>query len=296
MAKHFQSDTDTSLNTSLVSYWNLNESSGDRADFFGSITLTNINSVGSVAGKVHNAAVFVVASSQYLIHLDNAALSTGDIDFSFAAWVYLTNKTTDQYFIVKATDVNNYEYIVLYLQSIDRFFFGVTSGGTPVTAAGVAATTFGSPSAGTWYFIVASHDSVNNLLEIQVNNGTINSAAFSAGVFDGPNPFTLGSLSAVRLDEIGFWKKRLSTQERTDLYHSGTGQTMVDTVSQTVAADTDVQITGIIQTITTDIDIIFAAGTANINSDSEVINRATQQIEADTEIFSNRRTKEFFVK
>lgn len=53
----------TSLSTSMVSWWDLSETSGNRADSFGSNTLTNNNSVGSTQGPI----VTATANSRALI-------------------------------------------------------------------------------------------------------------------------------------------------------------------------------------------------------------------------------------
>jgi hypothetical protein len=54
-------------------------------------TLSNQLFSGSAAGqnrgRVGSAAQFIAGYSQYLSHVDNASLSTGDIDFTLAAWV-----------------------------------------------------------------------------------------------------------------------------------------------------------------------------------------------------------------
>src|SRR3954464_8446679 len=68
--------------TSLVSYWKLS----DVNDSVGGNTLTNGNTVTFTSGKIGNAATFVAASSQRLSHAANAALRTGDIDFTIPAW------------------------------------------------------------------------------------------------------------------------------------------------------------------------------------------------------------------
>ena len=61
------SNFSSSLFDDLVAYWNLNETSGDRADATGNgHTLTDNNTVGYATGKINNAASFVAANSGYL--------------------------------------------------------------------------------------------------------------------------------------------------------------------------------------------------------------------------------------
>jgi hypothetical protein len=90
------------LLTSLISYWNLNEESGTRAD---SVTatannLTDNNTVTFVAdGKQGNAANFVSANNESLSIASNSSLVCGDIDFTFGMWIRLTDKAA-RYFIL----------------------------------------------------------------------------------------------------------------------------------------------------------------------------------------------------
>jgi hypothetical protein len=79
----------------------MDEASGDRSDSFGGHTLQN-NGVPSVAGKIGNAGSFVVSDTAYLLHLNTSTLATGDIDFSFSSWFYLT--TTGEYTILSKQD------------------------------------------------------------------------------------------------------------------------------------------------------------------------------------------------
>jgi hypothetical protein len=71
---------------------------------------------------------------------------------------------------------------------------------------------------------------VANTINIQVDNATVNSAAYSAGVADGANGFRLGAQDNGvdfwngRIDAVGFWKRVLSGAEVTSLYNSGNGR------------------------------------------------------------------------
>lgn len=220
------------LTDGLVAYWKLDEVSGVRADALGVSSLVDNNTVGSAAGKISNAAVFVSASAESLSAVDSVTLSTGDIDFSFAGWVQVATKTADRTFIGKWDGPGNgREYEVYYYQPSDRFAFAVSPVGNGTGAASVVGSAGGSPSANTWYFLVAWHDSVANTINLQINNGTVDSVSYSSGVFDSSSAFVLGALSNGsvfldgRMDEVGFWKRTLSVAERGWLYNAGAGCT-----------------------------------------------------------------------
>lgn len=218
----------------LVAYWKLDETSGTRADSYGSNTLSeSASAVGYGTGKVSNAADFVKANSNYLYIYDNAALSMGDIDFTVAAWLKIDDKSTSSGIVSKwYGPINNREYYILYLTgATDRISFFVSNDGT--SSASINANNLGSPSTDTWYFIVAWHDSVNDTINIQINNGAIDSLSYASGVYNGSASFVLGSnrvgINTAPLDgmidEVGVWKRVLSSDERTELYNSGNGTT-----------------------------------------------------------------------
>lgn len=174
-----------------------------------------------------NAAQFVSASSQRLLHSDSVALSTGDIDFSLCAWSYLASKGADRPVAAKWNNTSSgLEYWIGYLASSDRFALTVSPDGINSTGQ-IVANSLGSPSVNTWYFICAIHDAVNDTISIQVNNGTVDSATYSSGVADGPSDFNIGSNVAAffdgRIADVGFWKKVLTTTEKTQLFNSGRG-------------------------------------------------------------------------
>jgi len=227
--------------TSLVSWWSLDEVSGTRNDSHGSNHLTDNNTVGSASGIKSNAASFVSANSEYLSISDNASISMGDIDFTICSWVQLKGSKAAYPIVDKHTTATNQrEYYLLYSLSFDRFTFTVSSNGTAQEF--VNADNLGSPSIDTWYMVCAWHDSVSNTINIQVNNGSVNSVSHSSGVFNGTSPLRLGAFitsvfSNGYTDETIIYKKVLNSDERTWLYNSGAGREYCE-VANTCATPT----------------------------------------------------------
>ena len=210
------------LLTNLQGYWTLDEASGTRADSSGNgNSLTDVNTVTQAAGKLSYAAQFTAANLERLTINDNTSLSMGDIDFTLCCWVYFD--TLPVAGLISKWNGTGDEY-TLYYDGVSRIKFGVDGGGGPVQ---VAADALGSPSTSTWYFVCAWHDSIANTINIQVNNGTINTAAHSAGVQDSNSVFRLGEISDNylngRLDGVGVWKRVLTQSERAYLYNYGSG-------------------------------------------------------------------------
>lgn len=223
---------DIPLASGLVSYWALDEASGTRNDSHGSNHLTDNATVAGTTGKISNAADFEAGNSEYLSLASNADVQTGDIDFTFAAWVNLESAAGLRTILSKFNNTSNLrEYLLDYSATTSRFRFTVSSNGTSTTT--VSADNFGAASLATWYFVVAWHDATANTINIQVNNGTPNSAAHTGGVFTGSAAFRIGAAVASGgapayfdglIDEVAFWKRALTDAERTDLYNSGSGR------------------------------------------------------------------------
>ena len=119
----------------LISWWELNEESGERADSHGVNNLSDINTVLFAAGKVGNAADFELTNSEELRIADGD--QTGlDIagDFTIAFWMKLEQLPStpgDLFMIVNKGDrgTNDRSYIV-YLTAIDEIGIFVSDDGT----------------------------------------------------------------------------------------------------------------------------------------------------------------------
>lgn len=136
------------------------------------------------------ASQFTAASSQYLSIADNAALSTGDVDFWVTGWAYLDNSGSARTLASKFKfgGSNDREWCV--------DLSGAGGARLLVSGDGITAATLThsvSISATTWYFVIACHDSVNNTISISVNGSAFESQAHSVGSFDGIGQFNIGA-------------------------------------------------------------------------------------------------------
>ena len=217
------------LTDSIVAYWKLDEASGTRYDSVGSNNLTDYNTVGTTTGRIGTAISFASGNTdKYLGCADNDALSMGDIDFTIAGWFKVT-ATNGNGQLVNKWDWNipSREYLVdVHPSTYCRFAIAQTD----QTQASVADTFY--PSIGDWTFLVAWHDATANTINIQVNARTLVSTAHSGGVNNGTAAFTIGPYSvlsnyafSIDIDEVGIWKRVLTSDERTALYNSGAGFT-----------------------------------------------------------------------
>ena len=76
----------------LVSYWSFDEVSGTRNDSEGSNHLTDNGTVTTADGKQNSSADFDDSNNEYLSHASNSDFQTGDVDFTWAGWIYIENK------------------------------------------------------------------------------------------------------------------------------------------------------------------------------------------------------------
>lgn len=213
------------LLNSLEAYWTLDSTPNDSKS---ANNLTVVGGMTYAAGKIGNAAN--TASGKYLTLNDNAALSAGDTDFTIALWCYATSLTAYAgRLFSKRQAATNGCYDLYHNPVIKRFELDIRdASGTSVQ---VNATNHGEVSTGTWYHVVAWHNSTANTLNIAVNNGTPNSWPTGAVV---PNDSTaqlrIGDLQQTGsrewlgyIDEVGFWRRVLSADDRTALYNGGVG-------------------------------------------------------------------------
>lgn len=166
--------------------------------------------------------------NESLSRADNASLSTGDIDYWVCAWVNFDVLPGSGFpgIICKDSGGTNREYNLAYIAATARFQFNVWDGATTQRGA-VDANALGVPVTGTWYFIIAWHDATANTVNIQVNNGTVNSAATTGATGDGTGPFHIGSIGSSNFMDgkvqcPAFGKAVPSSADRTTLYNSGT--------------------------------------------------------------------------
>jgi hypothetical protein len=219
------------LLTGLISMWKMDETgtSTARLDFAPAAhhnDLVPVSAIGSGTGKISNAAHFT-SSADHLLATSNTSLQTGPIDYTMALWVNLDSKATEQKFWSK-TGGGADEYGVGYTISGDRISSFVRGGSTYST---LNADSLGSPATGQWYFIVFWHNNAANSINIQVNDGPVDTftpvpplgTSDAADVFFGCYAGDI-QLATGLVDEAAFWKGRILTAgERTALYAGGAG-------------------------------------------------------------------------
>ena len=216
----------SSLLTSLVSYWDFNETRGVRVDKLGVNSLANVSvDPGYTSGKLGNA--LTVGNVRVLSH---SGLQFGAGSFTIAGWVKFTALSGTVGVVTKSNASGDRQFELQWNSGISRLRFGISSTSTATLVALADATNFGALSTGTWYFVCCWYDATAGQIGIQVNATTPNTAAHTLGSYAGTQALVFGAFSeslqmSGYLDEWGLWSRALTSTERSELYNSGNGKT-----------------------------------------------------------------------
>jgi Concanavalin A-like lectin/glucanases superfamily/Chaperone of endosialidase/Repeat of unknown function (DUF5907) len=221
--------TGLSAGTGLLAFWRMEEASGDRVDSVSGLALVPqgpVAQITSAAGRHGQAVKLNGTAGTYLSCPHATQISAGgNQSFTFAFWFLLDAAlATNTGLICKGQlTAATMEYEILYSGTLlySRMGNGSTSASATVTAPTATAT---------WHFLVSWFDQSTLTMYIQVNNGTPGSGANTFGSYTashgldiGHRDDAVGTTMNGRIDNFMFWKRTLTTQERTDLWNSGNG-------------------------------------------------------------------------
>ena len=219
----------------LVSYWKLDESSGNAADSHGSNTLTNTGVVFS-AGKINNGADFELGDapgSYDRLTITDASQSGLDItgDIALSAWVKPESEPGNsiQYHIAgKWFTTNSRSYIFRYEKVSGVLYLTFTP--SPDGADAENLRVLVDLGTGTWKHIVMSWKASTKTLTVYVNGASVGTAVGSFNsIFSSTSIFYIGGESVGQnifdgmIDEVGIWSRELTSTEVTSLYNGGSG-------------------------------------------------------------------------
>jgi hypothetical protein len=221
--------SDAHLLNTLISYWKLDETSAlsTRIDSYGTNNLDFLGGspVGVGGGIIGNAGQFLRATNQLVGRNDNASLRVSS-SFTFSCWVKLLSQPPAGllfHLVSKGATVN--EYAVRYHQTLG-FIFSVNSTLSTDTAAQGTTT-----ANGVWTHVVGWYDLATGLAHIRLNDAATYDGTTATTLITSTEGFAIGgrvdgaaSVAADALiDEVGFWKRLLTSAEITALYNGGAG-------------------------------------------------------------------------
>jgi len=206
----------------LVSYWNLDETSGTRYDSHGSNTLTDNNTVTSAtnsypANLPGTVASFVAANNESLSY---ASAVTPSAPWSMSGWFYIRSTAAAYESLIdggdSGADPGQWGLYANAPDAVTKVQLLCRNSGDSLTATGI--------TADAWNLIYIETDGAGNP-SVSVNNGALvtgslgdlASTAFHIGKSAPGNYFSgLASVGAV-------WNRVLTADERTALFNSGNG-------------------------------------------------------------------------
>ena len=219
------------LATNIISFWKLDESSGNASDSVASNTLTNNNTVGYVSGLVNNAADFGTANTNKSFSRAGAMTATS---YSYSIWVKMrTEITSGTQCFLTWSGVSTNVSLELYYEynsgspriSVRRSSNGV--GFDFVYLNGALGTT-------NWHHIVVTWTAStltaykNGTSATPVTSSSTGSVAVTAGFALGAEwNYTGGALSiyaSCYIDAVGIWSRVLAQSDVDLLYRIGLGQ------------------------------------------------------------------------
>ncbi len=237
-SKNANSAAKNGLLNNLISYWPLNEASGNALDAHtNGLTLTDTNTVTSEAGHVYpTARRFTYSNNEVLVRPgDDALLSSGDVEITVAAWFYAASVNADVIVSKFNNAASQREYLVRRNPATNNVnvLFGNSDGSSSVTIAIPVAISIGQ-----WYLVLAWHSPSEDTCFCSLNNGQVYSASLAGGVVDGSSPvmigarFTFGAVAQYwdgRLGPVAIWKSVaggggvLDATKRDALWNAGAG-------------------------------------------------------------------------
>lgn len=218
------------LTSGLISWWDLDEASGNRADSHGSNTLTDNATVTSATGKVSDAADFEATNGEWLSKAAPHGCGFDSItDITIACWVNFESLAVDAGImrVGNSTTASAHDWMLYSATSASRLRFYIPSS-SAFSGRFVDANSHGNLSTSTWYFVIGQYDASAETAFISVNAGTLDSqtglgSPNSSGSQLELGRFDTGNYYDGLIDEAAVWNRLLNQSEINTLYNSGSG-------------------------------------------------------------------------
>ena len=220
----------------LVSWWALEEDSGDAADSHGTNHLTRSGTINNADAKQGKGINFQNIPGRHLDLANNASVNFGHEDFTIGCWfkpeALYGGDPEDGFlpmpFIHKGNEGGATYYEYFLGASVSKKVRLSTRGGS--IEWGSVMTT------GNWYFAVGWHVASENKSYLQVNNGSALSYTDTQGggttyndIWFGRN-LRVGDVAGIKgiVDEMFIYRRALNDDERSWLYNDGMGRAYIN--------------------------------------------------------------------
>lgn len=212
------------LDTNLIAYWKLDESSGNASDATGNgFTASNSNSVGFSTGKINNGAVFNGVNQ--IFTYGNIGI-TGSHAFTISAWIKTTQTSNNRGIVNIGTNssTNKSFSMTQYDNGSDHFLKANFWGGGTIAIGETNINT------GNWVFCTVTYD--GTYIKLYVNGSLEDTSGSVIGNITGSTNNYIGLEDSSgsnglyfngMIDEVGIWNRVLTADEVTQLYNGGAG-------------------------------------------------------------------------
>lgn len=222
---------DANLKNNIFAYYELEESSGTRVDSFGSVDLTEFNSVPQATGIQGSAADLELSNSEYLANTSPSWTVTDDIAVSF--WIKLEQlpSTAGNMTPISTIDQSgaSADGFSIRFESTNKIFIAAKNAGANDKYRTDSAV-FVSGDVGNWVHLVVNLDVSGNIVTIYKNNSSQATSLVTNGVTNmgnhdsiviGRNGENDSEYFDGVVDEVYFRSTTFSASEISDLYSSG---------------------------------------------------------------------------
>jgi hypothetical protein len=252
------------LENDLISWYKLDETSGDVVDGFGSNNGTNYGATRGVEGKIGNAFDFDGTND----YVSFEGLTDNLQSFTTSQWIYVDGSNGGRLFErsgnIQTSFIDEDMRIIVYIS-------GVTSDWvrTPIN----------SITDSTWHHIVFEYDKDNSKVRVYIDGNLEVESTQSGDVIDPDGKyFTAGRRNDVgdgyfkgKIDEVGIWSRALTSDEVEALYNNGNGLNYEDKINIELLNPEDNTITNQ-ETINFSANVILYRGDIEIENVSLLIN------------------------
>jgi hypothetical protein len=225
----FQPKTETLLN-GLVSYWKLDESSGDAVDLMGVNNLTNTNTVGYAAALINNGADFGTSNTNKRLTRADSIGITSTSAFSISGWVKLRTEISSGTYGLFSLKTSGspwagrrieYQYnagtrrlaFIVHSQTVATVTYNITLGTSDFYHLTI---TYSGGTAGT---ITAYVNGVSQgTATANITNNFVTTPETTIASYEA------SSFASIYADEVGIWNRALTTDEISILYSNGNGR------------------------------------------------------------------------
>jgi len=207
----------------IISYYKLDESSGDVVDELGTYDGTNYGATRGVAGIINDAFDF---DDDYVRDFGESLLEN---DFTVNVWVTTEEASSQNYAVGQSVSASGH-YRFMIGTSGDQLYMRQHRGGGTSSATGSTQMTY---DGSVWYMMTFVSNStgaygyLNGGLEASIIEGTALYSGINQGLTFGVKYYNSGNRGGPwegKLDEIGIWDRQLSEAEIIALYNSGAGE------------------------------------------------------------------------